>query len=191
MKETKFFLILTLVVFIFSCKEEQFIPKPSTYKKLEMPDHSYTSTNDDCPYILRISNEYQVEKVSDENGQTCHKDINLGKLNGTIHLSYIKMTEPLSRYVNYINDKVDEHKIKASGISSEVYIDTSARTYATLFELKGDVASPFQFYITDSTDQFMSGVVYFNHIPNYDSLKPSLDYLKIDIEKMITTLQWK
>lgn len=191
MRAYKLLLALSVFLFTTSCGDEQFVPKPSTYKKLEMPAHTYTTNKDDCPYVLTLSDAYSITPVKDQNGGHCHKDIKLGALNGTLHLSYIDMVEPLSTYVNYINDKVDEHKIKASGISTQVFIDSTANTYSTLFELKGDVASPFQFFVTDSTDRFISGVVYFNHAPNYDSLKPSLDYLKVDIEKMITTLEWK
>ena len=129
--------------------------------------------------------------MSDENGETCHKDIDLGKLNGSIHISYIDMIEPLSTYVNYVNDKIDEHKVKATGIEDRRILYNNKKVFCTFFELKGDVASPFQFYITDSTSKFVSGVVYFNSTPNYDSIRPSLDYLKIDLEHMIENFEWK
>jgi gliding motility-associated lipoprotein GldD len=108
-----------------------------------------------------------------------------------IHFSYIDMIEPVSRYVNYANDKVDEHKLKATAIEDQRIIEPSKRVFGTFFELQGDVASPFQFYLTDSTDRFVSGVVYFNSRPNYDSLKPSLDYLKKDLMQLINSFQWK
>ncbi|MFO0494871.1 MAG: gliding motility lipoprotein GldD, partial [Flavobacteriia bacterium] len=114
-----------------------------------------------------------------------------GPLNGVIHFSYITMSEPLSTYVNYANDKVDEHKLKATAIEDFRLINGKKRVFGTFFELKGDVASPYQFYLTDSISRFVSGVVYFNSRPNYDSLKPSLDYLKLDLMKMVETFEWK
>ena len=101
------------------------------------------------------------------------------------------MIDPLSSYVNFANDKVDEHKLKATAIEDEQIIHSDKRVFGTFFELQGDVASPFQFYLTDSTSKFISGVVYFNTRPNYDSLKPSLDYLKLDLLKMVNTFEWK
>ena len=65
------------------------------------------------------------------------------------------------------------------------------RVFGTFFELKGDVATPFQFYLTDSTSRFVSGVVYFNSAPNYDSLRPSIEYLKVDLMRMVNTFKWK
>lgn len=182
-----------LLVFLFTlvaCGEEHFIPKPPTYLRLELPDHSYKLYEDNCPYQLSVSSLFSVKNVNDQNGPTCHKDIDLGPLNGTLHLSYIEMTDPLSRYVNFVNDKVDEHKIKATAIEDRQMLFPEKNVYCTLFELQGDVASPFQFYLTDSTDRFVSGVVYFNSTPNYDSLKPSLDYLKIDLEHLINEFTW-
>jgi gliding motility-associated lipoprotein GldD len=100
------------------------------------------------------------------------------------------MTEPLSQYVNYANDKVDEHKLKASAIEDFRILEPSKKVYGTFFELQGNVASPFQFYLTDSTSRFVSGVIYFNSRPNYDSLKPSLDYLKKDLLQLVHSFRW-
>lgn len=184
-----FFILLTFV--IFGCSEEINIPKPPTYLRLELPSHEYELYSDNCAYQFEIAKSYTVKKVSDEHGETCHKDIDLGKLNGSMHMSYIDMVEPLSTYVNYVNDKIDEHKVKATGIEDWRILNSEKRVYCTFFELKGDVASPFQFYITDSTSKFVSGVVYFNATPNYDSIRPSLDYLKIDLKHMIEKFEWK
>ena len=184
-------LLVALLFSVLGCKDEINIPKPPTYLRLELPEHSYKNYSDDCLYSFDVAKSYLVKKVSDEDGVTCHKDIDLGKLNGSIHMSFINMTEPLSTYVNYVNDKIDEHKVKATGIEDKQYLFNNKRVYCTFFELKGDVASPFQFYITDSTSKFVSGVVYFNSTPNYDSIRPSLDYLKIDLERMIKSFEWK
>ena len=176
------------LLFLSSCGEETLIPKPPTYLRLELPDHVYKVNEDDCPYILTTNEMFTIKPVDQT---SCHRDIDLGPLNGTIHLSYIDMEEPLSVYVNFVNDKVDEHKVKATGIQDSQFIDQDKRVFCTFFELQGDVASPFQFYLTDSTDRFVSGVVYFNSTPDYDSLRPSLDYLKLDIEHLISEFEWK
>ena len=100
------------------------------------------------------------------------------------------MIEPVATYINFANDKVDEHKLKATAIEDQQLIFPGKKVYGTFFELQGDVASPFQFYLTDSTSKFVSGVVYFNSRPNYDSLKPTLDYLKIDLLKLVNSFEW-
>lgn len=189
----KYYLASIIVLFLLlqSCEEEINIPKPPTYLRLEIPDHSYSVFDDPCPYRFEISNLYTVKAVQNGEESTCHKDIDLGPLNGAIHLSYIDMEEPLAVYVNFVNDKVDEHKVKATAINDKNFINPKTKVYGTFFELQGDVASPYQFYLTDSVKRFVSGVVYFNTVPKYDSLKPSLDYLKVDLEHMISTFQWQ
>lgn len=183
------FFLLSIV--LSSCEEEHFVPKPPTYLRLELPDHSYREYSDDCPYIFSIPEIYKVKKVMEGEKMTCHKDIDLGPLNGMIHFSYLSMEEPLSTYVNYINDKVDEHKIKATAINDYKIIRPEDQVYCTFFALEGNVASPFQFYMTDSVENFASGVVYFNSPPNYDSIKPTLDYLKVDLDHFIENFKWK
>lgn len=183
--------IMMLLFLIAGCGEEMLVPKPPTYLRLELPEHKYIQYSDEnCPYTFSVQELFTVKSV-DGDGNACHKDVDLGPLNGSLHISYIEMEEPLSTYVNFVNDKVDEHKVMASAIDDWKILRPENNVYCTFFELQGDVASPFQFYLTDSVDHFMSGVVYFNAVPNYDSLKPSLDYLKVDLEYMIKSLQWR
>lgn len=180
------------LVFIVSCTEEPIlIPKPPTYLRLELPDHSYSKYSEDCPYSFEISNLFKVNDITEQGKTTCHKDIDFGPLNGVMHFSYIEMTEPLATYVNFANDKVGDHKLKATKIIDQQIIRPNDNVFGTFFKLQGDVASPFQFYLTDSTDRFVSGVVYFNSIPKYDSLKPTFDYVEVDLMQMINTFQWK
>jgi len=190
MKKTCFLLVLILC---FSCENSSIpLPKPPTYLRLNLPMHTYKEYVSPCGYRFAISQLYTIKDVYDTLGNiTCHKDIHLGVLNGTVHVSYIEMKEPVATYINFANNKVDEHKVKASAIEDQQVIRQKDKVYGTFFELQGDVASPFQFYLTDSVSKFVSGIVYFNSRPNYDSLKPTLDYLKIDLLKMVNTFNWR
>ena len=176
--------------FIQSCDDKPPIPKPPTYLRSDFPKHSYKRTNLDCPYSFELSEIYTYTPVMQNGERSCHLDINLGQLNGVINFSYIEMEHPLKDYIDYALAKVDEHKVKADAIDDSHIIRPDAHVYGTFFELKGEVASPFQFYLTDSTNRFVSGVVYFNSRPNYDSLRPSLDYLKEDLMRLMNTFEW-
>ena len=184
-------LILASLTLSACSSEEIPIPKPATFLNIELPAHSYKKYNESCPYQFDISTLYEIRSVKEGDKMTCHKDISLGKLNGTLHFSYIIMDKPLKDYINYAIDKVDEHKIKATDIVDNQIIKSKDKVYGTFFELKGDVASPFQFYLTDSISRFVSGVVYMNARPNYDSIKPSLDYIKKDINRLMSSFKWK
>jgi gliding motility-associated lipoprotein GldD len=189
----KSLVVLTLLSgIISSCGSDELpIPKPPTYLNVNLPEHTYTSYRSECPYVFDIPTIFKVNRVDYGNEQTCHRDIDLGPLNGTMHFSYIQMVKPLSEYINFSINKVDDHKIKATAIEDETILRPKDRVFGTFFELQGDVASPFQFYLTDSTSRFVSGVIYFNTRPNYDSIKPSLDYLKVDLKRFLQTFKWK
>lgn len=191
-KFTFFAFLLTLSLLVVSCGDDKpLIPKPPTYLRNDFPEHTYKKLDLGCPYNFELSNAYSYSRVSEGETQTCHLDVDLGKLNGVMHFSYIKMENPLRDYIEYSLKKVEEHEVKADGIEDEQFLFPEKKVYGTFFEIKGDVASPFQFYLTDSTNHFVSGVVYFNARPNYDSLRPSLDYLKVDLKHLIETFEWE
>lgn len=188
----KYTLPLIGYFFLNACSNEEYtIPKPSTYLYSKLIDHNFEAIESNCPYTFEISSHFKLKNVYYGKELTCHKDIDLGKLNGTIHFSYIDMDKPISEYINFSIDKVDEHKIKATAIEDTKIIRSKDKVYGTMFEIQGDVASPYQFYITDSTKRFVSGVVYLNAKPNYDSLKPTLDYLKLELNHLVQTFKWK
>ena len=45
-----------------------------------------------------------------------------------------------------------------------------------MYDLKGNTASSLQFFVTDSTRNFLRGSLYFNAEPNKDSLAPVMDF---------------
>jgi hypothetical protein len=47
------------------------------------------------------------------------------------------------------------------------------------------------FYLTDSTDNFLYGALYFDARPNADSLAPVTDRIRSDMRHMIATLAWQ
>ena len=43
----------------------------------------------------------------------------------------------------------------------------------------------------DGTRNFVRGALYFNFLPNNDSMQPVIDYIREDIDQMINTFEWK
>jgi hypothetical protein len=58
-----------------------------------------------------------------------------------------------------------------------------------LFVLEGPVATPLQFFVTDSVT-FTRGSLYFNHRPNPDSVAPVLARLESDLQLLMETIEW-
>lgn len=184
-------IFLILLIGLFSCEEEIPVPKPPTYLRLELPDHNYELCDTSQWYQFDKGTQYKFQ-VKENLGDSIQKaELDLGPLNGSIYFHYWRMKKPLSFYINNANDEVDRHKIKADKIEDKQVLRSRDRVFGTLFSLQGDVATPFQFYLTDSTDQFLYAEILFNSRPNYDSLRPSLEYLKVDLEKLLESFEWK
>ena len=183
------FALAVLSTLFISCDNNEFyIPKPSVQLRTEFPDHNYSEFNDECPYRFELASYMTCSPVQNN---PCHKDIDLGVFNGTIHLSYLKIDTTLSAYINYSIQKVEEHIVKAAAIEDTLILNPANKVYGTFFEIQGNAASPFQFYLTDSTNHFIRGAVYFNAKPNYDSIYPVLNYVKKDLLHLIQTTEWK
>lgn len=183
-------IIMTLLIFsmLLSCTgNNKPVPKPPTYLAIDFPARNYTTFKDSCNYLYEKPSYFRVQTVANS---PCNRDIVFDQLDGTLHLSVIDMDTSLAAYVNYAIDKVGEHKVKATAILDTSIIREDDRVFGTFFELQGNVASPFQFYVTDSTDRFISGVVYFNTRPNYDSILPTLNFVKSDLLKFMESVDW-
>jgi len=48
-----------------------------------------------------------------------------------------------------------------------------------------------QFYLTDSTKNYLRAALYFNTQPRLDSIQPVLNFIKKDIDVMIGSFKWK
>jgi len=65
------------------------------------------------------------------------------------------------------------------------------KVYGLLFEIDGPVASPIQFFLTDSTTHFLRGSLYFKDVVNRDSIQPVFEFVKEDLEVFFESFTWK
>ncbi len=172
-------------LFLYSCKEDV-LPKPKAQLRLEYSKPEYKKSDANCPYQFEISNR----SVSRTN-QKCWMNIEYPKLNASIKLTYRPIENNLKELFIESEKLTFNHAIKADGISSVPYINHVKKVYGSIYEVTGNAASPLQFHMTDSTKNFITGAVYFNVQPNYDSIIPAINYLHKDIIHLIETLQWK
>jgi gliding motility-associated lipoprotein GldD len=101
------------------------------------------------------------------------------------------MTGSLASYSEDIRTIAYKHIVKADDIIETPVMIPEKKVYGMIYEIKGNTASSLNFYLTDSVDNFLSGALYFNTIPNKDSLAPVISFFKNDIEHLIETVEWK
>jgi len=178
-------LLIIVSIFTSSCKEDV-LPKPKAQLRLEYKNPQYKSIDNSCEYQFEIA-ENTIAKTK----KNCWMNIDYPKLNASINLTYRPIENNLKELFMEAEKLTFNHAIKADGITSVPYINISNKVYGAIFEVTGNAASPIQFHVTDSIDNFITGAVYFNVQPNYDSIKPAINYIHRDIVHLIETLEWK
>ncbi|SIP96145.1 gliding motility lipoprotein GldD [Maribacter ulvicola] len=176
-----------LVVFLLmvSCKEEQVLPKPKAKMRLEYPQGELADFETE-----NFSFKYNQLANAGLSGDQAYT-ISYPEMKGAIFLSYKKINGNLSQLIIDSKRLSYEHAAKADNIVEQPYVNPDEKIYGALFEVQGNAASQSQFFVTDSTEHFLTGSVYFYTKPNYDSILPAASYLQNDIRGIIETLRWK
>ena len=183
-------LSLALLMLAGSCKES-YTPKPTGYLKITYPEKAYRLYSEQAHYQFEIPAYARVDIDSGPRSEEGWVNVAIPQLNGTIHLSYKPVGDQLNALITDCRELVYKHTVKAHGIEETPFIERDQRRFGMIYDLKGDVASAVQFFITDSTDHFLRGSLYFNSRPNRDSLNPVIEFLREDIIHLIETTQWK
>lgn len=179
---------------ISSCVDDRKdIPKPYGYFRIELPDHQYELYHDTmCPYSFE-SPKNAVIIASQQNGagQDCFKSMIYPDLKAGVYFTYFPVNNNVAELIKTADDIVYEHHNMASGIQVEEFNIPEKKVYGVAYELMGEVAVNYVFYVTDSTNHYFAGKLYFEAHPNYDSLQPCIDYIGEDINHLINTIEWQ
>lgn len=192
MSKKTYILLLPLVVLLAAC-DSDYQPKPYAYFRITLPPMEYQLTDSLGPYTTEINVNSHSDSTDAHWSTSADKWINLvyPKLNATIHLSYKRITpDQLQIVTEESRTLVYKHVIRADNIIESYYDDTINHVHGVMYELTGNAASPAQFYMTDSVHNFLRGAVYFNSLPNYDSIMPCAAYIENDLVHIIETLRW-
>lgn len=175
-----------------SCSRD-YQPKPKGYNRLILPEPSYHISPDTLPYQFEYSTHAKFIKDTSWVKEGNWIEIYYPDLKATIHVTYKSIRHDQKLLKEYLKDAyvlTSKHQIKAYAID-ETLVKTPSGKTAVIAELEGEVPSQFQFTMTDSSENFLRGALYFNVKVQNDSLQPAIEYMKRDMMKMINTLEWK
>ena len=190
LKHTAISIVVLLLLMMASCKQN-YTPKPTGYLKIDYPEKSYRLYSDQEFYQFEIPEYALIEIDSGPRAEKGWINVSVPRLNAKIHMSYKPVDDQLNAYITDSRELVYKHTVKAYGIEETPFIHRDQMRFGIIYDLKGDVASAVQFFVTDSTHHFLRGSLYFNCRPNRDSLSPVIEFLREDIIHMIETTQWK
>ncbi|MCK9204042.1 MAG: gliding motility lipoprotein GldD [Bacteroidales bacterium] len=187
-----FYFGLIVIAFLVSSCGADYTPKPRGYFRIDLPQREYRVFDTTAPYTFEYPKYASIVYDSSKMAEPYWINIYYSRFHATLHVSYKVIHNNLANYLEDARTLVNKHIPKANSITQKEYDDPGRRVYGLVYEIKGsDAASSYQFYLTDSISEFVRGALYFNLVPNNDSLAPVIDFLKGDIDHMINTFRWK
>lgn len=177
--------VLALIGLV-SC-ESDYVPKPKGYYRIDLEEKNYLTYDSDCNFSFDIPNISKIEN----GGGPCWINLDYPKYNATIHMTYKALYEGNAMTVlKEASMLAYDHTSRAEGISGTEYSNPNSNVHGMVFDIYGNSASNIQFFVTDSTSNFLRGALYFNAVPNSDSIAPVKDYIREDIVRIVESLRW-
>lgn len=188
--------LLPVLMMLASCGDEATTPKPRIYPKVDYPSGEYVKFEmESCPFTFNIPDYVKVEKDPTFGNlnppHPCWFNLNYPMFQAQIYCSYAPVTEDrtfeelrkdafdIINQINKRSDYMEEYRYKNEhGVGGVV------------FDFEGPAASPIHFYLTDTTEHFFKGALYFNTQVRPDSLAPVSQFIKDDIDKMLSSFRW-
>jgi gliding motility-associated lipoprotein GldD len=184
-------LVLSMAGWYWFVREETGVPKPRGYFRIALPEPEYRLYDSECPLAMEVSTSAKVELFRDRMSvDSCWFNIYYPKYNARIHCTYMPVNNRLPELIEDAYGFAAKHEMKASALRRTLVSDSLRKVYGIVYDIEGDAASNAQFFLTDSTNHFLRGALYFFNPPNPDSIAPVLSFVRGDINRIAQTLQW-
>lgn len=182
-----------LILLLAACGGEDHTPKPRGYFRIDLPEKSYQPYSEACPFEFDMPVYARMVPDTTQDTHPCWMDMTMPEFNASLHLSYwpVNSEEMFRDLTEDARELAYKHTVKASSIDEYAIRFPERDLYGMLYDIKGNTASWLQFYLTDSTDHYLRGALYFREKPRLDSIKPVLDFIHADIDTMIRTFHWR
>ena len=182
---------LLLIPFLVGC-ETEYTPKPKGYNRIDLPEPKYQLLKEKHPYVFEYSTYAKILHDSSRLSEPHWINVFYPQHKANVQITYKALNKDPKVFFDLVNDArklTSKHEIKAYSID-ETTLKTPKGQTAFVFELTGEVPSQFQFYVSDSTNHFLRGALYFRTATANDSLSPVIEYIKKDVVHMLNTLEW-
>lgn len=192
MKQLAKYSLLISCLLLASCTQD-YSPKPRGYFSIKFPEKKYQSYTGECPYSFDYPAYANISPDTNRDAKPCWLNVSYPEFNGKIHLSYqtINSPEQFNQLVEDARTFAFKHTVKATAIDEAIISYPEKKIYGIYYSIDGNTASSVQFFLTDSTKNYLRAALYFNEQPRLDSIQPVLDFIKKDIDVMIKSFKWK
>lgn len=208
------FLLVSCCLYFVSCNAP-YVSKKRGYYDIKLPERKYQTFDEPgFPYSFEYpvyAKVIQDTTYFDNNPENNYwRNIDFPDFHARIFLSYkeiggkalYKIKQPNGLYKDSfalnIFDKMvadaftltNKNNVVSSSINDSL-IHTKNGVSGVFFKVGGNAATAKQFFLSDTTKNFLRGALYFDVTPNADSLRPVQDFIQIDMDHMINTFKWK
>ncbi len=213
-KKIFFYFLFFTFYFLFSCNSA-YVSKKRGYYKIYFPERQYVKFNkEDFPFSFEYPAYATIIRDTtyfDNNPEDSFWiNIDFPQFQGRVFLSYkiiggkalykvkqsngsYKDSFAINQFDRLVADAynlTNKNDVAASSIRDSL-VHTPNGLTGIFFKVRGNAATAKQFFLSDTTKNFIRGALYFDVTPNADSLKPVQDFLQTDLEHIINTFQWK
>ena len=186
------FAFLFVLLFAFIACQNNYVPKPRGYYRIDFPAKEYRTFDTTFPFTFSYPVYSRILPDPSKLAEPYWINILYYPYHAQLHISYKPIRNNLKTFLEDARTLVNKHIPKANSINQREFVNEKDKVYGLVYDIRGsEAASVCQFYLTDSVSNFVRGALYFNLAPNNDSLSPVIDFLKQDIVKMINTFRWK
>ncbi|GAC1303703.1 MAG: gliding motility lipoprotein GldD [Mucilaginibacter sp.] len=185
--------IPALLLFASCSGNHDYSPKPRGYFRIDFPKKEYQTYEGGCPFTFEYPKYAVIEPDKAAKAKPCWLNMQFPQFDGTLHLSYehILSKKEFNELIEDAHKLSFKHTVKASSIDQGSIRYPDRKVYGIYYSIEGNAASSIQFYLTDSTRNYIRGALYFNTEPRLDSIQPVLTFVKKDVDMMIKSLRWK
>ncbi len=208
-------LILGCLLMLSMACNSNYTSRKKGYFKIDLPEHQYQVFNkQDFPYSFEYPVYATVIQDSTYFDSTPENNywINLDfpAFNARLFMSYkiigglapykIKQADGsykdsmgINQFDLMVNDAfnlTNKNDVIASSIKDSLMRNPNGIS-GVFFKVGGNAATASQFFLSDTTKNFIRGALYFDATPNADSLRPVQEFLRTDLEHLISTFVFK
>jgi len=190
-------LIIIIIVFsLIGClKKENKKYLPKGYYRIQFDEKKYQTTYfnfQDSDFNFEISEYFEISSANRKINTEEYLEITLNnsKHNFGFIINYRKIKNNLAELTE------QAYNPQLISMSDGVMLTKDPDEKLLIYEIKGNVANPFIFQITDKNKHFLYGMMYVcmeknkNCNINTDSLQPIIDFFEKDIYNIYKTIKW-
>ncbi|HCC70606.1 MAG TPA: gliding motility lipoprotein GldD [Bacteroidales bacterium] len=184
-----FYFIIASFILLYGCRNN-YVPRPRGHFRIDFPEKEYTVFDSVCPFSFEYP-VYSIIKKEPGMDEYCWFNIEFPNYKGKLHLSYMDVSNNLKMLTDDAHKLAYKHSVKADAIEEKLWINDKKNVYGIIYLISGDAASSVQFFVTDSLSHYLRGSLYFDALPDKDSLAPVISFFRDDIVHLVETLEWQ